>query len=156
MAAMSIENRKSKIENRKGVYQAFDADGSVTADERWRFMTTLDGGIRVDTETVRIAPFPNRAMNRSHLKSAIGWNCADWPFERWTAGGKVVLTSQTGVPIAAGARMRSAVPGNLHGPAIVKSITIRHCSIRSRYGAANCFQDFQVNHVRLRLCSWTA
>src|SRR5690242_20434815 len=58
MIAMTIENRQSKIVNRKGVYQAFDADGNVTADERWRFMTTLDGGIRVDTETVRIAPFP--------------------------------------------------------------------------------------------------
>ncbi|MCL5996687.1 MAG: putative glycolipid-binding domain-containing protein [Chloroflexi bacterium] len=52
-----IQNPQSKIQNRKGVYQAFDADGSVTADERWQFIETLDSGIRIDTDTARIAPF---------------------------------------------------------------------------------------------------
>jgi hypothetical protein len=43
--------------SRKGIYQAFDAHGDVVADERWRSKDTLDGGVRIDTETVRIAPF---------------------------------------------------------------------------------------------------
>jgi hypothetical protein len=54
---MQIENRKSKIGNRKGIYQSFDAGGNVTADERWRIAQTIGGGVRVDTDTVRIAPF---------------------------------------------------------------------------------------------------
>ena len=54
---MQIENPKSKIQNRKGIYQSFDADGNVTADERWRIAGTLGGGARLDTDTTRIAPF---------------------------------------------------------------------------------------------------
>jgi hypothetical protein len=53
----SIQNPKSAIQNRKGIYQAFDAQGNITADERWRFMRTVSGGIRIDNETIRIAPF---------------------------------------------------------------------------------------------------
>jgi hypothetical protein len=54
---MSTQNPKLEMRNRKGVYQAFDANGNVTADERWQFIRTLDGGIRVDNETARILPF---------------------------------------------------------------------------------------------------
>jgi hypothetical protein len=57
MPGMEIQNPKSKIQNRKGIFQAFDAAGNVTADERWRITRTLGGGVRIDTDTVRIAPF---------------------------------------------------------------------------------------------------
>lgn len=45
-----------KIE-RKGIYQAFDERGHVSADERWQVTTLLDGALQFDNETVRVAPF---------------------------------------------------------------------------------------------------
>ena len=54
---MPIENLKSNIQSRKGIYQAFDEAGNVTGDERWRVAGTLDGGVRIDTDTTRLAPF---------------------------------------------------------------------------------------------------
>jgi hypothetical protein len=54
---VTIDNRQSKIVNRKGVYQCYDADGLVTGDERWRVAVAVDGSIRIDTDTTRIAPF---------------------------------------------------------------------------------------------------
>ncbi len=56
-AQSSIVNRQSSIVARKGIYQSFDAAGNVMADERWRIARTVGGGARVDTDTVRIAPF---------------------------------------------------------------------------------------------------
>ncbi len=53
-----IGNRQSAIGNRKGIYQALNASGDVVGDERWRVASTLGGGMRVDTDTTRIAPFP--------------------------------------------------------------------------------------------------
>ncbi|HEY3342071.1 MAG TPA: putative glycolipid-binding domain-containing protein, partial [Anaerolineae bacterium] len=50
-------NAHSSIVKRKGIYQTFDAAGDVTADERWRIAGMLGGGARIDTDTVRIAPF---------------------------------------------------------------------------------------------------
>ncbi len=47
----------SDIRLRKGIYQAFSTNGDVTADERWRLISTLDKGVRIDTDAVRISPF---------------------------------------------------------------------------------------------------
>ena len=54
---MTNDKKPDATTNRKGVYQALDANGNVTADERWRLASTRDGGMRIDMETVRIAPF---------------------------------------------------------------------------------------------------
>ena len=54
---MTIERPDISLSGRKGIYQAFDANGNVVADERWRSKAMLGGGLRIDTETVRIAPF---------------------------------------------------------------------------------------------------
>jgi hypothetical protein len=54
---MAIQNPKSKIQNRKGIYQAIDPSGNVIADERWQVITLDDGAIQIDNETVRVAPF---------------------------------------------------------------------------------------------------
>ena len=43
--------------NRKGIYQSFDAQGNIEADERWQAITLPDGSIQIDNETVRVAPF---------------------------------------------------------------------------------------------------
>ena len=43
--------------NRKGIYQAFDAQGNIEADERWQVITLPDGSLQIDNETVRVAPF---------------------------------------------------------------------------------------------------
>ncbi len=43
-------------DHRKGIYQAFDAAGNVTADERWQAIR-VSQGIQIDNETVRIHPF---------------------------------------------------------------------------------------------------
>lgn len=43
---------------RKGIYQTFEADGTMSADERWQIVTFDDGSIQIDTETVRLRPFP--------------------------------------------------------------------------------------------------
>jgi hypothetical protein len=69
---MQIENRKSTIQNRKGIYQSFDAAGNVTADERWRIAVTLGGGVRLDTDTARIAPFPEPRNESFSLELAAG------------------------------------------------------------------------------------
>lgn len=42
---------------RKGIYQAFDKDQNVIADERWQFITLADGSIQIDNETIRLRPF---------------------------------------------------------------------------------------------------
>lgn len=41
---------------RKGIYQTLDAQNNVIADERWQWIATTDGGLRIDTETVWISP----------------------------------------------------------------------------------------------------
>ncbi|MCS6773528.1 MAG: hypothetical protein NZ693_05365 [Thermoflexales bacterium] len=41
----------------KGIYQHFSPDGMVTADERWQAVPLRAGGVQVDNETVRVAPF---------------------------------------------------------------------------------------------------
>jgi hypothetical protein len=46
------------MKRRKGITQAFDAGGAVTADERWRFTVADDGTRLVEAETTRIQPFP--------------------------------------------------------------------------------------------------
>lgn len=43
---------------RKGIYQTFEADGTMSADERWQIVTFDDGSLQIDTETVRLRPFP--------------------------------------------------------------------------------------------------
>ncbi|MDW8352065.1 MAG: putative glycolipid-binding domain-containing protein, partial [Anaerolineae bacterium] len=43
--------------NRKGIYQTFAPSGDVIADERWQAIRMPDASIRVDNETVRVAPF---------------------------------------------------------------------------------------------------
>jgi hypothetical protein len=54
---VALQNPNSQIQNRKGIYQAFEADGQVSADERWRALALVDGGVRIDAEITRIAPF---------------------------------------------------------------------------------------------------
>ncbi|MCL4505379.1 MAG: putative glycolipid-binding domain-containing protein [Chloroflexi bacterium] len=53
---MISDDATARPTGRKGIYQSFDAAGSITADERWRWINSLDGAVRIDTETVRIAP----------------------------------------------------------------------------------------------------
>lgn len=45
------------MSRRKGIYQAFDSAGNVTADERWQLIVTGSGACRVESEITRIAPF---------------------------------------------------------------------------------------------------
>jgi hypothetical protein len=47
----------SLIFMRKGIYQAFTANGFVDADELWQFVKLSDGSIQIDNETTRIKPF---------------------------------------------------------------------------------------------------
>lgn len=41
----------------KGIYQHLTSDGRVVADERWQAVPLRAGGVRLDNETVRVAPF---------------------------------------------------------------------------------------------------
>lgn len=50
-------------DHRKGIYQAFDAAGNVTADERWQAIR-VSQGIQIDNETVRIHPLASRAATQ--------------------------------------------------------------------------------------------
>jgi hypothetical protein len=73
---MMNENRQPIIAQRKGIYQELDAQGNVMADERWRYTPTRDGGIRIDTETVRIAPFvePRNETVTLELGGLMDWH----------------------------------------------------------------------------------
>jgi hypothetical protein len=46
------------MRRRKGITQAFDSGGFVTADERWRFSAAADGTRLVEAEITRIHPYP--------------------------------------------------------------------------------------------------
>jgi hypothetical protein len=46
------------MRKRKGIYQAIDPRGNVTADERWQAWLGQDGCRQLDSEITRIAPFP--------------------------------------------------------------------------------------------------
>ncbi len=53
---INLPTDRSQLD-RKGIFQTFSGDGNVIADERWRIRPILDRGVRLDTDTVRIAPF---------------------------------------------------------------------------------------------------
>ncbi len=57
----------------KGIYQHFDANGNVIADERWQAVPRADGSTQLDNETTRVAPFDEPRSDSMGLTLDAHW-----------------------------------------------------------------------------------